>query len=948
MKTLKLLTIFTFALVVLFAGCKKDEYEEKVGVCPLVVSTIPADKAINVPLSQIISATFNEKMNLATITQESFTLTKGTTPVTGTVSYTALSAAFAPASPLTPFTLYTGRVKTLVKDLMGNSLQTDHVWTFTTIPQITLSSNPVAGGTTSVTKGINATTSNSFGTSNSVAGGTASVTGTFDQGSMVIANATPNSGYSFTNWTENGIIVSTNSSYQFAMAGNRTLVANFTLQYIVNLSSNPVLGGSTTGAGTYNAGTSVTITATPNTAYTFINWTEGINIVSTDAIYTSSLNTSRTLVANFAINTYTLNITALNGSSLKNPNQVTYNYGTNATITATPNSGYTFTGWSGDASGAVNPQTVTMNSNKNITANFTLNTYTLNVTALNGTVAKSPSLTTYNSGAIVQLTASPNAGYTFTGWGGDATGTASPLSVTMNANKNITAYFTEIVSTYTLNVTALNGIVVKNPSLSLYNSGDIVQLTATPNAGYTFTGWSGDATGTASPLSVAMNTNKNITANFAAIVSTYTLNVTALNGIVVKNPNLTLYNSGAIVQLTATPNAGYTFTGWSGDATGTASPLSVTMNANKNITANFTLNTYTLNVTALNGIVVKNPNLTLYNSGAIVQLTATPNVGYTFTGWSGNASGTTSPLSVTMNANKNITANFAAIIPTYTLNVAALNGIVVKNPNLTVYNSGAIVQLTATPNAGYTFTGWSGDASGTISPLSVTMNANKDISANFTLIVLPPAGPLAINLDCAGPFAILAGSTITSTGLAIINGNVGLSPGSALVGFPPGTINGTLEITTPTAASAKLCLTSAYIDGQGRSLNSISLPGQLGGLTLAPGLYTNSSTSGISGTGANGILTLDAQGNSNAVWIFQIGSTLTTDPATSIVLAGNAQAKNIFWIVGTSATLGTTSVFYGNILADQAITIKTGATLYGRALTRIAAVTLDASTITKP
>ena len=946
MKTLKLLTIFIFALVILFAGCKKDEYEEKVGVCPLVVSTIPADKAINVPLSQIVSATFNEKMNLATITQESFILTKGTTSVAGTVSYTVLSAAFAPASPLEPFVLYTGRVKTLVKDLMGNSLQTDHVWTFTTIPQITLSSNPLAGGTTSVANKINAVTSNSFGTSNSVAGGTASVTGTFDQGSTVIANATPNPGYSFTNWTENGIIVSINPSYEFAMAGNRTLVANFTLQYIVNLSSNPVLGGSTIGAGTYNAGTSVTITATPNAAYTFVNWTEGINIVSTDAIYTLSLNASRTLVANFAINTYTLNVTALNGTALKNPNQVSYNYGTNAIITATPNTGYTFTGWSGDASGSVNPVTVTMNANKNITANFTLNTYTLNVTALNGTVVKSPNLTTYSSGAIVQLTVTPNAGYTFTGWSGDASGTTSPLSVTMNANKNITANFT--LNTYTLNVTALNGTVVKSPNLTAYSSGAIVQLTATPNAGYTFTGWSGDATGTTSPLSVTMNANKNITANFT--LNTYTLNVTALNGTVVKSPNLTAYSSGAIVQLTATPNAGYTFTGWSGDATGTTSPLSVTMNANKNIIANFAaiVPTYTLNVAALNGIVVKNPNLTVYNSGAIVQLTATPNAGYTFTGWSGDASGTVSPISVTMNANKNIIANFAAIVPTYTLNVAALNGIVVKNPNLTVYNSGAIVQLTATPNAGYTFTGWSGDASGTVSPISVTMNANKDITANFTLIVLPPSGPLAIDLDCAGPFAILAGSTITSTGLSIINGNVGLSPGSALVGFPPGTINGTLEITTPTAASAKLCLTSAYIDGQGRSLNSISLPGQLGGLTLAPGLYTNSSTSGISGTGANGILTLDAQGNSNAVWIFQIGSTLTTDAATSIVLAGGAQAKNIFWIVGTSATLGTTSVFYGNILADQAITLTTGATLYGRALTRIAAVSLDASTITKP
>ena len=180
--------------------------------------------------------------------------------------------------------------------------------------------------------------------------------------------------------------------------------------------------------------------------------------------------------------------------------------------------------------------------------------------------------------------------------------------------------------------------------------------------------------------------------------------------------------------------------------------------------------------------------------------------------------------------------------------------------------------------------------------------------ANFAAL---PAGPLTINLDCAAPFAVIAGSTITSTGPSIINGDVGLSAGTALIGFPPGIINGTIQIATPEAANAKLCLTAAYIDGQGRILNVISLPGQLGGLTLAPGLYANSSTS-------------------------------------SIVLAGGAQAKNIFWVVGTSATLGTTSVFYGNILADQSITLETGAVLNGRALTRIAAVTMDAATITKP
>jgi hypothetical protein len=188
---------------------------------------------------------------------------------------------------------------------------------------------------------------------------------------------------------------------------------------------------------------------------------------------------------------------------------------------------------------------------------------------------------------------------------------------------------------------------------------------------------------------------------------------------------------------------------------------------------------------------------------------------------------------------------------------------------------------------------------------------------------------------------VLAGSTITNTGNTKITGDVGLSPGSSVTGFPPGIIVGTLHISDSSADQAKLDLTTAYNDAAGRTLGPVSVSGNLGGLTLPPGLYKSTSSLEIS----SGDLTLDGQGDTNAVWIFQIASTLTTTSGRQVILSGGAKAANIFWQVGTSATLGTTSVFKGTIMADQAITMNTGALLEGRALARIAGVALDGDTI---
>ena len=222
------------------------------------------------------------------------------------------------------------------------------------------------------------------------------------------------------------------------------------------------------------------------------------------------------------------------------------------------------------------------------------------------------------------------------------------------------------------------------------------------------------------------------------------------------------------------------------------------------------------------------------------------------------------------------------------------------------------------------------------------------LAANFTwgFVTSASACSAPVPLLTGGNFKVLAGSTVTNTGpTTITGGDLGLSPGSSVTGFPPGTLTSpaVMHVTDPTAAQAQLDLTAAYNFAAGIVLPApASLPGDLSGLTLTEGVYKTSSSTMISA----GTLTLT--GSANSVFVFQIGSTLTTGSSTQVNLSGGVVASNVFWQVGSSATLGTSSSFAGTIMALTSITLNTGASLQGRALARNGAVTLDTNVITDP
>ena len=412
------------------------------------------------------------------------------------------------------------------------------------------------------------TTYNITVSANPTNGGTVSGGGTYNQGQSCTVTATANSGYTFTNWTENGNVGSTQANYTFTVNNNRTLVANFTAQpqqYTISVSANPTNGGTVSGGGTYQQGQSCTVHATAATGYTFLRWTENGTQVSTNANYTFTVTGNRNLVAQFQQQSYTISVSAnpTNGGTVSGGGA--YHYGDNCTVHATAATGYTFLRWTenGTQVSTNANYSFTVTGNRTLVAQFQQQTYTITATAdptNGGTVTGGG---TYNYGQTCTLTATPVTGsYIFVNWtkNGQQVSTNQTYSFTVTESAQYVAHFE--LQTFDINVSANPSYAGTVEGGGTYNFWQQCTVIATPNEGYDFLNWTenGNQVSTNPTYSFNVSLDRDLVANFALQTIEITATVDPAEGGTATGGGT--YNYGDEVTITVETNEDWAFRNW--------------------------------------------------------------------------------------------------------------------------------------------------------------------------------------------------------------------------------------------------------------------------------------------------------------------------------------------------------------------------------------------------
>ena len=575
---------------------------------------------------------------------------------------------------------------------------------------------------------------------NPTAGGSVTGGGTFNHGASCTLTATPATGYHFVNWTKGGTQVSTSASYTFPVTEAGDYVANFSLNtYAITVAANPTAGGTVSGGGNYYHGANATLTATPNTGYTFVNWTKGGTQVSTSASYTFPVTEAGDYVANFSLNSYAITVAANPTAGGTVTGGGTYNYGANATLTATPNTGYHFVNWTkgGTQVSTEASYTFPVTEAGDYVANFSLNSYEITVAAnptAGGTVSGGG---TYDHGAEATLTATPNTGYTFVNWTKGGTQVSTEASYTFPvteagdyvANFSLNSYEITVVANPTAGGTVLGG--------GTYNHGAEATLTATPNTGYTFVNWTkgGTQVSTSASYTFSVTEAGDYVANFT--LKTYEITATAdpVSGGTITGAGV--YNHGANCTLVASPNTGCSFVKWTKDGAdySTEPSISFSVTAAASFVAYFNMIGYEVSATAnpTEGGTIS--GVGSYTYGQTCDLVATPNEGYTFVKWTKNGTDYSTEPSISFTVEESVSFEAFFNLNSYGITVTAdpTAGGTVSGAG--TYNHGTTATLTAVANTGYTFTKWTKDGAqvSTEATYTFTVTGAGDYVAVFTL-----------------------------------------------------------------------------------------------------------------------------------------------------------------------------------------------------------------------
>ena len=622
------------------------------------------------------------------------------------------------------------------------------------------------------------------------AGGSVSGAGTYNQGSTCTLHAYPNTGYSFVRWTKNGSQVSTSSTYSFTVNGDASYVAVFQLNsYTISASASPSAGGSVSGAGSFNYGSSCTLTATPNTGYSFVRWTKNGSQVSTNLSYSFTVTESASYVAVFQLNSYTISASASPSSGGSVSGAGSYNHGSSCTLTATPNTGYSFVRWTKNGSqvSTSSSYSFTVTGSASYVAVFQQNSYTISASASPSAGGSVSGTGTYTHGSSCSMMATANLGYDFINWteNGSVVSTNPTYHFTVTGNRTLVANFEiSAPATYFIpqgegfednmtltGVILIDGVEQTSTSLELgaFCNGQcrgsvcpvFFQATQRYLALITIFGENGDELtfklydhdqemelDLLSPEGVVFGTNSYgslmdpFVLNFTTPIVEYSVTATASPSAGGTVSGAGTYQEGQSCTLTATPNAGYTFVRWTknGSQVSTNPSYTFVVSDNASYVAHFSLNSYGITVTASpaeGGTVTGVGN---YSYGSTVTLTATPNAGYTFVRWTrnGQAVSTNPTYLFTVTGNATFVAEFSLNSFSITASANPSEGGSVSGAG--TYQEGQSCTLTATPNDGYTFVRWTKNGS------LVSTNPNYTFietgNANYVAEFSPVSYPL--------------------------------------------------------------------------------------------------------------------------------------------------------------------------------------------------------------